>query len=674
MEKKERKTNTIYNKLQDRLTKRVSPLFHTEKAVNIFNQLSAGRNRYLKLDRIENTIYDPRWVDEIESCISSIDSIIKNPRKIIQNVSEIVPVELARKTNADSVKHLATHSQFVKEVNEHGDVIPNKILNIRSDDFYRTYENRFIATLIRRLVLFTEKRYQIIINNLQVKETEILMMKNKSTIDGKEVEIETKVKISSDVELSEEQKTFNKTFLKRIEEIRKYLLFFYNSDFMKMLKTEKNVRNPILMTNIIRKNVLYNNCYRLYKFIEKFDNVGVEFKVEDKYEELNEAQQQELNNALMTSFLALRGHETIANEKEKIKRFKPVIEYTVEDEAFVYLDYIGSPLNFYRCDDSHMAYLNSLYNEDVPKHPTKKEKEYYDQEIEENRRIREEKKKLEQLKRLKDKEAERAEKLIQLAILKRKKEELLERERLRKEAEQRKLDDIEQARLALVGNPNEFKPEISNIGNTENVPIGEFSFDLPEEPKKEEPIAEPSIAAPIEETPKEEDKVEEAAIKETTEQMPGSDNNIPNDIVSSDDKEDLSTISHNEESQEEENEDVLSEKESLDSIEEVIKEIEKALKEERKEQISEALKRREENNDMSLPNIDELDLGDDNHIQDDLDTIEEITRQIESALKQDDEELPPISIDDGIISDDIDIDDLIDDNFDDLSDDTDDIK
>ena len=40
---------------------------------------------------------------------------------------------------------------------------------------------------------------------------------------------------------------------------------------MKKLKTEKDVHNPIIQTNIIRKNPLYHHCYEVYKFIERYE-------------------------------------------------------------------------------------------------------------------------------------------------------------------------------------------------------------------------------------------------------------------------------------------------------------------------------------------------------------------------------------------------------------------
>ena len=239
-----------------------------KKASEIFASLSAGKNSYMRIDRLENSNFDFSWIKEIEDCIYDLGEIIANPREVTKTVTNIVPVELARKTNAESVQHLASHTQYIKEVKEDGDVVPNKILNIGSEEDIHTYENRFIATLVRRLVLFIQKRYEFVRNFSILHDEEILYYKTKSIVDGADVEIETKIKVKSPSDTKAADMS-NKA-VERILKIREYVLYFYGSKFMKELKTERDVRNPIVMTNILRKNPKYNHCYRLYKFIEKY--------------------------------------------------------------------------------------------------------------------------------------------------------------------------------------------------------------------------------------------------------------------------------------------------------------------------------------------------------------------------------------------------------------------
>ena len=209
----------------------------------IFDSLAMGKNTYLRLDRLQSSSFDVSWIEMIEGVIFDLGEIIANPRLNTKQEGNLVPVELARKTNAESVQHLASHTQYIKEIDEYGNVIPSKIMNIVNEDDLHTYENRFIATLVRRLLLFVEKRYEIVSEFAELRNEEILMFKNKSIVNGAEVEIETKVKVS--YKNDDEMALKSNSYIERIAQIRDYILYFYNSSFMRQLKTERDVRNPI---------------------------------------------------------------------------------------------------------------------------------------------------------------------------------------------------------------------------------------------------------------------------------------------------------------------------------------------------------------------------------------------------------------------------------------------
>lgn len=441
---------TNYGKLQSGVNKRISPMFRSAAAKDTLDQLLSGENTYLRYTRLENTAFDPRWIKEIEDCLYDLGEIVKNPRTVTSTLAEVVPVELARKTNAESVQHLASHTQYIKDVDEHNQVIPNKILNIGAEDFLKTYENRFIATLIRKLVLFIEKRASFFDINTQVRESEVLLYKNRSMVDGKEVEIETKIKVVSDNDVSKDEYERNLEFAKRLEEIRRYVLYYYNSDFMRAMKTERNVRNPILMTNIIRKNKKYNHCYRLYKFLEKYEHLGVEFKTSDKYANLSKNELDEINNAMMVNFLALRGKEMPKKIKKSSENsYKPKILTTIDDDQFIYGPWLKTPFEFARVDVSYLDHLAGKKHK-LPENLTKEEQKFYSTELNENKEIDQEIKLFKKVMARKKKEAKEEDKYFTKIVKKRD----IEDARIAKEEKERKtkaiLSDIEKARLALM--------------------------------------------------------------------------------------------------------------------------------------------------------------------------------------------------------------------------------
>ena len=362
---------------------------------DILTSLSNGKNTYMRMDRLESSSFDSSWIEVIEDVIFDLGQIIANPKQVTKTEGNIVPIELARKTNAESVQHLASHTQYIKEVDDYGNVIPSKILTMIHEDDIKTYENRFIATFVRRLILFIEKRYEFVSKFAELHDESVLMFKNKSIVDGAEVEIETKIRVNrkSDDELSLK----SNEYVARIKQMRQYILYFYNSDFMKKLKTEKDVHNPIIQTNIIRKNPLYHHCYEVYRFIERYEHLGVSYKVDEHFSLFDESELEELNRTIFANYITLKGKDRSANSKSSSKVYKPRILTSIDDEMFVYGPLFKGPIEFVRVDEGYQQYLDSKIRKDLPLHPTKKEKEYYEDEYAQKAENKEDQKEKEKL-------------------------------------------------------------------------------------------------------------------------------------------------------------------------------------------------------------------------------------------------------------------------------------
>ncbi len=511
---------------------------------SILEALTNGKNTYLRVDRTESSSFDNTWIDVIEGVIFDLGEIVQNPRLFTRTEGAIVPVELARKTNAESVQHLASHTQYIKDIDEFGNVVPSKIMTILHEDDIKTYENRFIATFIRRLVLFVEKRYEVVAKMAQLHDEEVLMVKNKSTIDGCEVEVETRVKISHPNEDAQSIKT--NSYIQRIEQMRNYILYFYNSQFMHQLRTEKDVHKPILQTNIIRKNPKYHHCYEVFKFIEGYSSMGVSYKVDEDYSVFNDEELKELNRTLFANYITRKGKDRSKESKGSSKVYKPRIITSEEDDKFVYGKHLAGPFEFVRADEQYREYLRSKLRDDLPKEPTEREKEFYKEEYEAKDELRQDEKELRDLiKRIKmenakfQKEVERLEierELARLALEKRQKEVVKagedtlleearddivnaaladEEERRRKEEEERRkfLESIKPAEEPVpmshpYSRPVTFEQACIEIWPILGKPQSRHIYReepivrLPEE-KKPEPVVVP-VPTPVEEQPVEE--------------------------------------------------------------------------------------------------------------------------------------------------------------------------
>ena len=495
-------------------------LFDLQDAKELYTALSNGQNSYLRFDRFESSAMDMTWIKEIEDCIPDLNEIVTNPKRTIQTLSEVVEVEKVKKTSHESVQHLASHSQFVKSIDEDGNVTPSKILNVYNDDFFAIYENKFVATLLRRLFIFVEKRYDYIIHQATLKDVELLYFKNKTEINGSEVEIETKIRYSKPALDEADEKL--KEMLRRINDIRRYLRFFGNSEFMRILHRERDVRNPILQTNIIRKNPKYRHCYHLWQFINSYNESGVEIKVEENYAKLTEEDLQEINKVLTMNFLALKGRDApIIESKPKI--YRPRILKTYDDEIYNPGASFDAPVEFIRVDEKYRQYMDTL--KDLNPHPTRAYQEYMKEEYADNKFRREETAQVDSLLKRKENELKKYEK---------KQEELLQKEQddwemINDLAEQQIQEEQEERlrpireMLGVRGDDDETR--INDAISTEGR-IQELIEDAPLEkpivqPEEYEglPVAQaveevPEQAPVVEEQPKPEEPVQEEPIAE----------------------------------------------------------------------------------------------------------------------------------------------------------------
>lgn len=446
-------TSRLFKKVESK----IDPILKEKDGKYIYDCFKNGKNLYMRSDRLESSSFDTSWVDKIEECIPDLADIIANPKETTKAVANLVPIELARKTTAESVMHLASHSQYVKDITENGDIIPGKVLNIANEAELHTYENRFIATLVRKLLLFIEKRYEFVQHFAHLHDEEVLYFKSKTMVNGAEVEVETKVKVKSPSETKSAE--LSSKYYKKVTKIREYVLYFYKSPLLKALKTEKNVRAPILMTNILRKNVKYHHCYELYRFIEKYDNLGVSYKVDENVQDFSTEEMDRIAKVMTTNYLTLKSKDKKKYLKQTTKTYKPKVLTSLDDESFVYGSYLSGPIEFLRVDQDYLDYRKESSKVEVPEKMNKQEKVYYKADVEKMKKVAKEESEIEKLARRKKKEQAEFEKKAKAIIAQREKQEAIERQK--QEDIQRAKDEarIEEVRRALISKAKAFKQE-----------------------------------------------------------------------------------------------------------------------------------------------------------------------------------------------------------------------
>ena len=306
----------------------------------LFEIVQAGNNTLQQKHRILHKVVDEQWLTVVEEGITAIFNIVDKPRRFITTTEEVVPVALAKKITADSVRHLSQNTQFIA-ANAKGEIQPTKILNVTTEESYDLYENRFVYHLIQRLFAFVDKRTDVIFWATGDETCDVMSME--STIDDAYEEISYKVemKIKNRQSLVEND-TDNMSIFKRIDRVRRMSRTLRASSFCDIMNGCARVHSPIQRTNRMMKDPDYRTCYKLWQFIENYDEVGYSIEEQDSALEFDEEYLLQMYINLITNYTVFksllesdpRKMSEIAQEKRepvKPKFIKEIKEEIVDD-------------------------------------------------------------------------------------------------------------------------------------------------------------------------------------------------------------------------------------------------------------------------------------------------------------------------------------------------------
>ena len=266
--------------------------------------ITSGKNEFSLYHRFFEKNIDLRWVDAIESCIIPLDNIIRNPRKFIVQEEEIVAIERARKITAESVRHLAQHTNLIARVEE-DTVTPHHILNVFREESFEIYENRFIFTLIKQLEWFIQNRYDTLIALSEDEDMNSLKMESKIQKGNEVVTFKMEIATQSLGDISSDSSTHRSVF-DRIVRIKTVIDEFVHSKFMKEMHNCTPVKPPIMRTNVILKNPDFRACLALWQFIQSYDEVGYEIKVKEFDEIVSDEYRDDLYTMMTNNYILLK--------------------------------------------------------------------------------------------------------------------------------------------------------------------------------------------------------------------------------------------------------------------------------------------------------------------------------------------------------------------------------
>ncbi|MBR5926090.1 MAG: DUF2357 domain-containing protein, partial [Firmicutes bacterium] len=279
----------------------------------LYESVAAADNKTIEQkSQVLHKVVDEEWLTVLEESIEALNNIIEKPRRFIARSEELVPVSLAKKITADSVRHLSMNTQFINS-DEEGEINPSKILNVTNEDSYDLYENRFIYHLIQRLVTFIDKRTDVIFWSTADETRNVMTFE--TTVDDAYEQIEYKVemKITNRQSFAENDSDNMQVFM-RIDRVRRLVMALKNSSFCELMAGCSKVRSPIQRTNLMMKDRDYRTCYALWQFLERYDSIGYSIVEQDKAYEIDEEYLIQLYTQFITCYALFK---TLATDDQR---------------------------------------------------------------------------------------------------------------------------------------------------------------------------------------------------------------------------------------------------------------------------------------------------------------------------------------------------------------------
>ena len=305
--------------------------------------IERGKSSYSLFNRYFEKKIDLTWVEEIEACVIPLDNIIRVPRKFIVQEEEIVPIERAKKITAESVRHLAQHTNMIAKV-EGDTVTPNEILNVFREESFEVYENRFVYTLMQNLIRFIDVRYNVLFNLSDDENMASLKMESETTRGREKITYKMEISAQSGGNDLEDEATLdgqNATAFQRIERIKKIINEYAHSGFMKELQGCAPVRPPIMRTNAIQKNPNFRACLKLWQFIQSYRDIGYEIIAKESNEMVSDEYKLELNRMIAANYMLLKNNtvsQDALGKKAKQRKIKPKLLKRLAEELVVDYD------------------------------------------------------------------------------------------------------------------------------------------------------------------------------------------------------------------------------------------------------------------------------------------------------------------------------------------------
>ena len=314
----EKQVYNAYVKLKKRLKTTIDSDNFFEDFISI---LRSGKRQYFRHNVEVNKYIDEVWVAAIEKAIPHLEVIINNPRKFIESLAEVMPIELARKIGIQSIKHLAANTHFLSHVDDEGYVIPAKILSSYNEESIDIYENRFVMTLLNKVDHFIDIRYFVLGGTAGNEFASDFGMKGIFDQNDEKTTYSFNMKVEQGAKyLPSADDTIH--IFERLERVRSYIREFKRSDFVRIMSQRPSVRMPINKTNLLMKSVEYSACFELWEFMDQYTKAGYTMEILESDPAVQGPFANEAELLLLCNYLLVKNYMAEYLETQSVKQKK----------------------------------------------------------------------------------------------------------------------------------------------------------------------------------------------------------------------------------------------------------------------------------------------------------------------------------------------------------------
>ena len=296
------------------------------KVENFNNKISSQMKVVIESNKPRN---QKKKKKKMEDTLVYLENILRAPTRLIINEEEVVKIEKIKKVTVESIKHLSKNAGFIEDIDENGDVQPGKLLNVFKEETFNTYENRFIYTLIQRMLMIIRKEKNKLLTSKELKSLEYKQIDYEGNSYHGKNKVDIKVVLTANTE-EEAKQSEVKQQLDRIKSLEANVVALTLSSTYQSLIRERVVpiTPPLKKNNVILKNVNFQYAAKLWDFIINEMDAKKEGDNEVKKKEYKDRgkSKQLMDETFLLDYLVL---QAVENPDFASARSKKIIEQLI---------------------------------------------------------------------------------------------------------------------------------------------------------------------------------------------------------------------------------------------------------------------------------------------------------------------------------------------------------